>query len=115
MCKVAGEQSSRDNLNWPFSSAKDKAEDAAANLPPPKLLGEECEGKCGPSEWVLSVHDVECLAIGAGILGSGGGGDPKIGRLRAIRMLEDGKEVKILNPCRHVLFSVVFIPYTECM
>ena len=34
--------------------------------------------------WVLSSQDVECLAIGTGILGSGGGGDPKIGRSMAM-------------------------------
>lgn len=74
----------------------------AANLPLPQLIGAGSEAGCGPSEWVLSVHDLECLAVGAGILGCGGGGDPNNGRLRAIQMLEEGKEVTLLNPCRYV-------------
>ena len=72
--------------------------DIAANLPLPELIQSE-DGQ-GSSEWVLSIHDVECLALGAGILGCGGGGDPNNGRLRAIKLLKDGKQVKILNPCK---------------
>ena len=54
-------------------------------------------------EWELSEKDVECLAIGAGILGCGGGGDPPGGRLRALQQLNKGKKIKILNPCRYVV------------
>ena len=85
------EQKALDNSFWPNSSAEDKAKDEAANLPPPQVSN---------GEWVLSEHDVECLALGAGILGCGGGGDPNNGRLRALKMLKEGKMVKILNPCR---------------
>lgn len=63
----------------------------AANLPLPQVV----EGV-----WSLSEHDVECLATGAGILGCGGGGDPNNGRVRAIKMLREGKEIKVMNPCR---------------
>ena len=52
-------------------------------------------------EWELSAQDVECLAIGAGILGCGGGGDPNYGRLRAQQLLEEGKKIKVVNPCRY--------------
>ncbi len=45
---------------------------------------------------------MECLAAGASILGCGGGGDPDSGRLRALKLLKEGKEIKILNPCRCV-------------
>ncbi|MCH7626701.1 MAG: DUF917 family protein, partial [Chloroflexi bacterium] len=33
--------------------------------------------------WQLVEDDLESIAIGAGILGTGGGGNPYIGRLRA--------------------------------
>ena len=82
----------KDNPFWPNSSAEDKTKDEAAGLPPPKVM----EG----GEWELSEKDVECLAIGAGILGCGGGGDPYAGRLRALQQLEKGKKIKIINPCR---------------
>ena len=72
--------------------------DMAAGLPPPDLIP-STDGQ-GTAGWMLSVHDVECLALGAAILGCGGGGDPNIGRLRASMLLKEGKEVKILNPCK---------------
>ena len=43
---------------------------------------------------------MECISIGAGILGCGGGGDPDLGRVMALQLLEKGKEIRILNPCR---------------
>lgn len=51
-------------------------------------------------EWILSVWDVECLALGAGIIGCGGGGSPHMGKLRVLRKLEEGKKIRILNPFR---------------
>lgn len=60
----------------------------------------DCGNGHGSAEWLLSVHDVECLAIGAGILGCGGGGDPHDGKLRAIQMLKNGKEMRVQNPSR---------------
>lgn len=88
-----------DNPNWPNSSAEERAKDEAANLPLPQLTQDE-SGQGSGSEWVLSEHDIECLAVGAGILGCGGGGDPNNGMLRAVKMVKQGKVVKILNPCR---------------
>lgn len=85
-----------DNPFWPNSSAEERAKDEAANLPLPQIS----DG----GEWVLSEHDVECLAIGAGILGCGGGGDPNNGMLRALKMVREGKAVKILNPCRYCTY-----------
>lgn len=51
-------------------------------------------------EWILSPLDIECISIGAGILGCGGGGDPNVGRVIALRLQEQGKEIKIQNPWR---------------
>lgn len=84
----------KDNPFWPNSSAEDRDKDVAANLPLPQVKG---------AEWTLSVHDIECLATGACILGCGGGGDPNSGRLRATMMLKEGKEIKIVNPYRCVV------------
>lgn len=63
----------------------------AAKLPLPQVSG---------AIWSLTEHDVECLATGAGIMGCGGGGDPNNSRLRAVKMLKEGKEIKVVNPCR---------------
>lgn len=38
--------------------------------------------------WTLSKHDVKAISIGCGILGTGGGGDPYINRLKVIRELD---------------------------
>ncbi|XP_062592492.1 uncharacterized protein LOC134253934 [Saccostrea cucullata] len=51
-------------------------------------------------EWILTEFDVECITIGAGILGSGGGGSPYIGKLRALNSLREGKQIKIVNPVK---------------
>ena len=53
-------------------------------------------------EWVLNSDDVECLALGAGILGCGGGGDPNMGRIMAQEQLKAGREIRVVNPCRCV-------------
>ena len=50
----------------------------------------------------MSSHDVECLSVGAGILGCGGGGDPNIGRAAALQLLRDGKKISCVNPHRSV-------------
>ena len=93
--QILKEQQAKDNPFWPNSSAEDKARDEAAGLAPPKVTDN--------GEWELSEQDIECLAIGAGILGCGGGGDPHGGRLRALQQLDAKKKIKILNPCRYVI------------
>lgn len=40
--------------------------------------------------------DLERLAIGAGILGTGGGGNPYLGKLQARRLLEQGKTIEVI-------------------
>lgn len=51
-------------------------------------------------EWVLSEFDVECMAIGAGILGCGGGGNPYIGKLRTQQLIKSGKKIRVIHPDR---------------
>ena len=50
--------------------------------------------------WVVSKEDCEHLAVGAGILGCGGGGDPNLGRVQAQKMVDEGLEIKVMNPMR---------------
>jgi hypothetical protein len=45
----------------------------------------------------LDKDAIENLAIGAAILGTGGGGDPYIGKLTAIQALEEGYEINIVD------------------
>ena len=49
-------------------------------------------------DWILNKFDIECIAIGAGIMGCGGGGSPYIGRLRALELLNEGKEIRVIHP-----------------
>lgn len=49
-------------------------------------------------DWILNKFDIECIAIGAGIMGCGGGGSPYIGRLRALELLKKGKEIRVIHP-----------------
>ena len=51
-------------------------------------------------EWELSCFDVECLALGAGVLGCGGGGSPYLGKLELLRCIEEGFTPKIIHPKR---------------
>ena len=46
--------------------------------------------------WKLQRDELESIAIGAGILGTGGGGNPYIGKLTAGRLLDLGKEIEII-------------------
>lgn len=46
--------------------------------------------------WILDHDDIDALEIGAGILGTGGGGNPYIGKLRARQALNEGLELSIL-------------------
>ena len=51
-------------------------------------------------DWILNEFDIECIAIGAGIMGCGGGGSPYVGRLRALELLRAGKEIRVIHPNR---------------
>ncbi len=47
--------------------------------------------------WDLTNSDIERIAIGAGILGTGGGGNPRQGRIRAQTKLEEGFKLTIVR------------------
>jgi DUF917 family protein len=47
---------------------------------------------------ILTTQDVRDMALGAAILGAGGGGDPYIGMLMAIQAIEKGKKVELIEP-----------------
>jgi DUF917 family protein len=46
--------------------------------------------------WVVDADALESIAIGAGILGTGGGGNPYYGKLHARRLLDDGARVEVV-------------------
>jgi DUF917 family protein len=46
----------------------------------------------------LDRRDIEALALGAGILGTGGGGDPYHNLLNLRRLYDEGHEVELLDP-----------------
>lgn len=48
----------------------------------------------------IGVEKIKSLAIGASILGAGGGGDPFVGMMMAIRAIEENGEVELLDPLR---------------
>ncbi len=50
------------------------------------------------SERLITKEDVEDLAIGAAVLGTGGGGDPYIGKLMALQVLDKGKKIVLVDP-----------------
>jgi len=45
----------------------------------------------------LTESDIEALAIGAAILGTGGGGNPYIGKLRALQDWRNGKRINLIG------------------
>ncbi|XP_022808013.1 uncharacterized protein LOC111345029 [Stylophora pistillata] len=51
-------------------------------------------------DWILNKFDIECIAIGAGIMGCGGGGSPYLGRLRALDLIKNKKEIRVVHPNR---------------
>src|SRR5207248_6979321 len=52
-------------------------------------------GKGHAVTWTITRQDLLDLAYGAALLGSGGGGDPYIGRLMAERALDRGRTVTV--------------------
>lgn len=47
--------------------------------------------------WEITVDDLSAIAIGAGVLGTGGGGDPYLSQLQLREMLENGKNVEVIT------------------
>ncbi len=48
--------------------------------------------------WQITEDDLVPTAIGAGILGTGGGGNPYLGRLRAREQLRAGRQIRVIDP-----------------
>ncbi|MFQ5795980.1 MAG: DUF917 domain-containing protein [Candidatus Bipolaricaulia bacterium] len=48
--------------------------------------------------WKITEEMIEAIAIGAGILGTGGGGNPYIGMLRLRSLLQEGRTVQVVSP-----------------
>ena len=46
--------------------------------------------------WNVTAEHLEKLAIGAGILGTGGGGNPYLGKLIARRFLDEGGSIEVV-------------------
>ena len=66
------------------------------------ISAEEKDPTIDPStgEWILSEWDVECIAVGNGILGCGGGGSPYLGKLMTLKRLKEGKQIRVVTPER---------------
>lgn len=60
-------------------------------------------------EWILNEWDIECISIGAGILGCGGGGSPYIGRLRAKNAIKNGKKIRVIDANKYVQIILIQI------
>ncbi len=48
--------------------------------------------------WEANEDNLDSIAMGAGILGTGGGGNPYIGQLRARQAIRERGPVKVLDP-----------------
>jgi DUF917 family protein len=48
------------------------------------------------SNWRVDEDALESIVIGAGILGTGGGGNPYVGKLRARKLLRAGRDVEVV-------------------
>ncbi len=49
--------------------------------------------------WTLTETDIDRIALGAGILGTGGGGNPYLGMLMTKAQLKAGRAIKVIRPC----------------
>ncbi|HEX5167035.1 MAG TPA: DUF917 domain-containing protein [Thermomicrobiales bacterium] len=47
--------------------------------------------------WIVTADALESIAIGAGILGTGGGGNPYYGKLQARRLLDEGARIEVVS------------------
>lgn len=54
----------------------------------------------GGATWRVTADDVAAIARGASVLGSGGGGDPYLGRLLVARAVLQGRDITIVQPDR---------------
>ncbi|HEX6988895.1 MAG TPA: DUF917 domain-containing protein [Bacillota bacterium] len=47
-------------------------------------------------DWLVTAADIDAIALGAGVLGTGGGGNPYLGRLHLLQHLRRGAAVRII-------------------
>lgn len=52
----------------------------------------------GDESWRVDEQDLACIALGAGILGTGGGGNTYLGFLRARQLLRAGRAIRVIPP-----------------
>ncbi len=50
--------------------------------------------------WIITKDDVESIALGAGILGTGGGGNPYLGKWRLWEVMRRGGRPQVISPDR---------------
>ena len=50
--------------------------------------------------WEITEPDLAPIALGAAVLGTGGGGNPYLGRLRVLQVLRTGGRVRVIEPTR---------------
>jgi DUF917 family protein len=48
--------------------------------------------------WQIVESDLPAISIGAAILGTGGGGNPHLGMLRARELLREGRRIRVVDP-----------------
>lgn len=53
-----------------------------------------------PERWIVSADDVESIALGAGVLGTGGGGNPYLGKLRLWEHIKRGRSPMVVSPAQ---------------
>ena len=61
-------------------------------------------------EWLIDRYGAECIVVGAGLLGCGGGGSPSVARLRVLQALRDEKRIRIIDPARYWLLLLYAVP-----
>ena len=48
--------------------------------------------------WIVSADEIESIALGAGVLGTGGGGNPYLGKWRLWEVLRRGGQARVISP-----------------
>lgn len=60
---------------------------------------------------ICNINDAEKLVLGAAILGTGGGGDPREGLTMVKKLLEEGKEINIVDLEELAEDGAIVVPY----
>ena len=64
-------------------------------------------------DWVLNEFDVECLTLGTGLLGCGGGGSPAIGRIELLNCIREGYKPRVVNSKRLHTTIIAYVQNLE--